>query len=125
MDFLLKGIHTELLMRLGMAVIAFKGETPLHRCISNWYIVGKVIFGQGPPVFLCPLFLYPTFSQPGKKIQVLTLHLNPLSFLLLSDNKASCGGGECGGGAGTQSKHLLGSCEPGLLGSLTGNLSVE
>lgn len=125
MDFLLKGIHTELLMRLGMAVIAFKGETPLRRCIPSWCIVGRVIFGQGTPVFLCPLFLHPTFSQSGKKIQVLTLHLNPLSFLLLLDNKASCGGGGGWGGAGTQSKHLLGSCERGLLGFLTGNLSVE
>ena len=96
-------------MRLGMAVIAFKGETPLRRCIPSWCIVGRVIFGQGTPVFLCPLFLHPTFSQSGKKIQVLTLHLNPLSFLLLLDNKASCGGGGGWGGAGTQSKHLLGS----------------
>ena len=48
-------------------------------------------------------------KELAKKIQLLTLHLNPLSFLLLSDNKASCGGGGGGGGAGTQSKHLLGS----------------
>lgn len=88
-------------------------------------MVGRVIFGQGPPVSLCPLFLHPTFGQPRKKIQVLTLHLNPLSFLLLLDNKASCGGGGGWGGGGTQSKHLLGYSERGLLGSLTGNLSVE
>lgn len=89
MDCLFEGIHTELLVRLGMAVFAFKGETRLQRCISSWCIVGRDIFGQGPLVFLCSLLPHPTLSQPGNKIQVLTLHLNPLTILRLLENKAS------------------------------------